>query len=265
MNKRKKIWLAALGVFVVIGLENCVFREFPDHFPIEVRGRIMATPDSALANAEFWLSQFYSNMYGEQMVSLASGTTDENGRFSVIYTANSRKYKSTVCDITREEIEEAWLGRRERLHGSGLSLFAMRVPTDRFSTTVFTCHPTNIDMEGVWYMSSAAEFTVRLTNPLEEDDTLFIDYAPADTTDPRSFFIEQDSTRCFFMVGPVDTTDRVTFLTNMKNPVYEGRFENRRGGDVYRWGVGMDAFRNAPLDTVRPRGLPFADTLNIEN
>lgn len=259
----RKIILPAMAMVMLLHLEKCKFREFPDREPLTVNGRIMVDPDSALNNAEFtlyqkWITPGFEYQGFDGQI-LAEGVTDENGFFSVTYTANNKNYSATTCDS-----REAYVMGLPDETSIGLSMLL-----NNGNEPVFTCYPTNVDIDEIWYMSNQAELTIRLTSPLEANDTLFIDYAPSDTNDPHSFQFTSgadQNTRLFFIPGPVNEGIVATYLSNIKNPAYQGQFGNRRAGDVFRWGIGLAELRSTPhRDAWRPRGLPFADVIIIEN
>lgn len=234
-----------LMLWAAMALFSC---KTTDKQNFEVSGRLMKNTTDGIDGLSLELveMQFYPNTNSSIETVHDTYLTREGGKFRFTYEISNRDVEGITCTDNNE------------------GLYLRNATTGKY---YFKCFPTNKDIYSLIYTGKNSLLTISIADTLSAGDTLFVPYAPLDSADAHYIVLTDtagNSYPYFFLVGP-QQPQSLTLETMFNNNVYEGLFEYHHGQELFQWFVKGDTNEHYGLETWRPRGLPYRDTILLHN
>lgn len=240
----KRLNLSLLSM-VLVALVSCKGND-PETY--EISGRLMTTTDQGIDDLRLELVeiQFYPNTNSTTEKVHDSYQTREGGKFRFTYEKSNLLIPGKTCNENNE------------------GLYLRNAETNEY---YFKCFPTNKDVYCLLYTKTNALLRLEIADTIGINDTFYFPYAPTDTSLGHSILLTDtfgNSYPYFYVAGPAQP-QAFTFETKFNNHVYEGFYQNKHGEELFQWFIRGESAEHSSLETWRPRGLPYLDTITLKN
>lgn len=216
---------------------------------IEITGRLMQSTTDAWANVDLELVEVYNGIGTADGVNtniLGEATTNDRGKFRFVYESNTRTLGGSECNENED-------GLLLRFSNSG--------------KTIFSCFPSNKDISIILYTGTMSLLTFRVLDTISAGDTLFSPYAPVDSNDAHYIQLTDSNGFTypyFFVTGPKSSFSH-TYEAYIYTKQYNGLQGSYRGEEAFQWFIRSDSTNYTRLETWRPKGKPYRDTITLSN
>lgn len=236
-----------LLAWAAIAFISCNKNNDPEQ--IEITGRLMQSSTDAWANVDLELVEVYNGIGTNNVVNtniLGEATTNDGGKFRFVYGSNTRTLGGSTCNENED-------GLLLRFANSG--------------KTIFSCFPSNQDISVILYTGTKSLLTFRVIDTISAGDTLFFPYAPIDSNDAHYIQLTDSNGLTypyFFVTGPKSSFSH-TYETSIYTQQYNGLSGNHRAKEIFQWFTRGDSIAHTRLESWRPKGRPYLDTITLSN